>query len=77
MQIHVHLHGILREVLPPSAKGRTTLDFQNPTTIKHLLSQLGITRRVEVAINDNLISNLESQLQDGDQVAIFTIIGGG
>jgi sulfur carrier protein ThiS len=65
LQVNVHLHGILRDKLPPEAKGRATITLDDGATVGDLLAQLGIKRRVIVALN-------EDQKQDKTQV-----IGGG
>lgn len=77
MQVHVHLHGILRDLIPPEAKGRATLSLSDGATVGDLLDQLGIKRRVVVALNDDHEPDRTHILRDGDQVSIYTIIGGG
>ena len=77
MQINVHLHGILRDHLPPEAKGRATIDLEDGATVGDLINQLGIKRRVVVALNGGQKSEKTHILKDSDQVSIFTVIGGG
>ncbi|MFQ5616839.1 MAG: MoaD/ThiS family protein [Anaerolineales bacterium] len=77
MQIDVHLHGILRDQLPPEAKGRARLGLGDGATVGDLLAHLGIKRRVVVALNDDHEPDETHVLQDGDEVSIYTIIGGG
>ena len=77
MQVNVHLHGILRDHLPSDAKGRATINIEDGATVGDLLTQLGIERRVIVAINGNQKSNKTDILQDGDEVSVFRVIGGG
>jgi thiamine biosynthesis protein ThiS len=77
LQVKVHLHGILRDQLPAEARGRATLDLDEGATIGDLLNELSITRRVVVALNDEEEPNETRVLSDGDQVVIFTMIGGG
>ena len=77
MQVNVHLHGILRDHLPPEAKGRATIDLEDGTTVGDLITQLGIKRRVIIALNGNQKPENTHILDDGDQVSIFTVIGGG
>ena len=77
MQVNVHLHGILRDHLPPEAKGRATMDLEDGATISDLITQLGIKRRVIIALNGNQKPENTHILDDGDQVSIFTVIGGG
>ena len=77
MQVNVHLHGILRDHLPSATKGRATINIEDGATVGDLLTQLGIERRVIVAINGNQKSNKTDILQDGDEVSVFRVIGGG
>ena len=77
MKVNVHLHGILRDKLPPEAKGRGTVDLYEGATVGDLLAQLGIKRRVVVALNDEHEPDGMHILWDGDQLAIYTVVGGG
>jgi thiamine biosynthesis protein ThiS len=77
LQVSVHLHGILRDHLSSEAKGQATLSLDDGTTVGDLLAQLGIKRRVIVALNQNQEPDNTYILQDGDKVSIYTIIGGG
>lgn len=77
MQVSVHLHGILRDHLPPEARGQATLSLDDGATVGDLLAQLGIKRRVIVALNHNQEPDETYVLQDGDKVSIYTVIGGG
>jgi thiamine biosynthesis protein ThiS len=77
LQVKVHLHGILRDHLPPEAKGRATVDLDEGLAVGDLLAQLGIKRRVVVALNDEQEPDETHTLRDGDEVSVYTIIGGG
>jgi thiamine biosynthesis protein ThiS len=77
MRISVHLHGILRDVLPPASKGRGSVDLPENATVADLLTSLGIERRVIVAVNGQARADATHPLQDGDQVVIYTPVGGG
>jgi len=77
LQIKVHLHGILRDKLPPEMKGRATLELANGATVADLLDQLDIRRRVVVSVNEEEESDPTLVLQDEDQVIIFGSISGG
>jgi thiamine biosynthesis protein ThiS len=77
LQVSVHLHGILRDHLPPEARGQATLRLDDGATVGDLLAQLGIKRRVIVALNHNREPDETYVLQDGDKVSIYTVIGGG
>jgi thiamine biosynthesis protein ThiS len=77
LRIDVRLHGILRDQLPPQAKGRARIELENGATLGALLEKLGIDRRVVIAVNDEEQKDRTHVLRDGDQVAVFTVIGGG
>jgi sulfur carrier protein ThiS len=77
MRVSVHLHGILRDLLPPTAKGRSTVDLPEDSTVADLLTVLGIERRVIVAVNGQGRVEAGQGLRDGDQVVIYTPAGGG
>lgn len=77
LEIRVQLFSILREKLPPDLKGRTIVRVEEGATIKDLLWELNITRRVAISINDKQERDHSRILHDGDEVKIFTSIGGG
>ena len=77
IEIHIHLHGALRDKLPAQAKGRTTLSLPDNTTLTAVLEQLSLHRHIEVAINDEIVDNQEIPLQDGDRVELFRPAAGG
>ncbi len=77
MHVSIHLHGILRDLLPAEAKGRGTLALDDGSSVAELLAALDIQRRVVVSVNGH--SNIEAThvLHDGDQVVVYTPVGGG
>ena len=77
LQVNVHLHGILRDHLPPDAKGRAMITLDDGATVADLMTHVGIRRRVVIALNDDQEPDETHVLQDGDQLALYTIIGGG
>lgn len=77
MQIDVKLLGILRDQLPAVQKGKAKIELQDGVSVAELLTHLEISRRVEVAINEEIETDETHILVDGDQVHIFTAIGGG
>ncbi len=77
MEIHLQLFSILRDILPPELKGRTVIQLNEGSTLKDLLSELDINRRVAISVNDLQERNRSYKLEDGDQVKIFTSVGGG
>jgi sulfur carrier protein ThiS len=46
-------------------------------TVSDLIDALGITRRVIVSVNDSSEAEAGDILQEEDEVAIYSIIGGG
>jgi thiamine biosynthesis protein ThiS len=77
LEVHLQLYSILREKLPPEAKGRAELQFEEGATLADLLDELGITRRVVISVNGTHESVMLRQLQDGDEVKIFSSVSGG
>ena len=77
IEIHVRLHGALRDKLPTEAKGRTTLTLPDGAPLTAVLEQLSLHRHIEVAVNDEIVDNRDIILQDGDRVEIFRPAAGG
>jgi len=75
--IHIRLHGGLRDKIPAEAKGRTTLSLPEGTTVTAVLEQLLLRRRIEVAVNEEIVDNRDTALQDGDRIEIFRSTAGG
>ena len=77
MEIHLQLYSIFREKLPTDAKGRTVLQLDYGATLADLLNELGIERRAVISVNDVQESDKSRQLNDGDEVKIFSSVSGG
>ncbi len=77
MNIKVHLLGALVDYLPDSDRGQAVLSLEEGVSIAGMLGQLGITRRVEVAVNDEHDQDHARVLQGGDAVMVFSNFGGG
>ncbi len=77
MKIQIKLHGHLRDQLPAIQKGEAEIDLPNGVTVADLLAHLKLSRRVEVAINEEIIDSRAQILNLQDQVHIFTAISGG
>ena len=75
--IHIRLHGGLRDKLPAEAKGRATLSLPAGTTITAVLEQFSLRRRIEVAVNEEIVDNRDTALEDGDRIEIFRSVAGG
>ncbi len=77
MEVHLQLYSILREKLPPEAKGRAVMQMNEDASLTDLLEELGITRRVVISVNGAHEADRSRRLQDGDEVKIFSSISGG
>jgi sulfur carrier protein ThiS len=71
------LYSILREKLPPDAKGRTVMELDEGATLEDLLDKLDIHNRVVISVNDRHETDSSRRLENGDQVKIFSSISGG
>ena len=77
MQIQIRLHGALRDKLPAADRGRAVLTLPEGTAVAALLDQLSLRGYIQVAINQEIIENPDTNLQDGDRVEIFRPAAGG
>lgn len=77
MKIYLQLYSILREKLPPEARGKVTLQLEEGATIDSILKEFDIQRRVVVSVNDEYEPDTSRKLRDGDQIKIFAGISGG
>jgi thiamine biosynthesis protein ThiS len=75
--VQLKLYSILREKLPPDAKGQTDLELEEGETLSGLLDRLEISRRVVISINGEHVTDRSHRLQDGDEIKIFSSISGG
>ena len=76
MEINVTLHGILRDYLPRKAKGKTTLNVPEGTTIDDVIQQLEIKQNVSAAVNGVEVET-GHVLQEGEKLDMFRVIAGG
>lgn len=77
MKIQVRLHGALRDKLPPEVKGSVVLDVPEATAVSHIPVSLNLTTHIQIALNNEIIENLETRLHDGDTIDIFRPAAGG
>jgi sulfur carrier protein ThiS len=77
LEIQVQLYSILREKLPPETNGQAVLQLKNGALLADLLEELDITRKVVISVNGAHESDLSRQLQNDDQVKLFSSISGG
>ncbi len=77
IEIHVRLHGILRDTLPVADKGRTTLTYDENPPLSAVLEQLSLKRRIVIAVNNNIVEDMNVILYDGDKLELFRPSAGG
>ncbi len=77
LNIHLQLFSILRDKLPPELKGQTIMHLNEGATLKDLLRELKITRKVAISVDDIQETDHTRQLVDGERVKIFSSVGGG
>jgi thiamine biosynthesis protein ThiS len=77
LEVNLQLYSVLREKLPPEAKGRAVLRLDEGATLADLLAELDIKRRVVISVNEEHEADNLRQLQDGDKVKIFSSVSGG
>jgi len=77
MDIHVQLYSILREKLPPEARGKTVLQLEDGAILSDILEEFGISRRVVIGVNGEHETDRSRQLLDQDEIKIFSSVSGG
>ncbi len=76
--IHLQLYSILREKLPPDARGRADLALHDGATLTELLERLDIRRNnIVISVNDTHEPDRSRVLADGDHIRVFSAVGGG
>ena len=77
MEIKIVLYSILRQKLPSEARGRTTLDLPEGSTLRDLVTRMDFKIPVVCALNGQIERDLMYQLKAGDEVHILRPSGGG
>ena len=77
MEVRLQLYSILREKLPPEAKGKATLTLEEGTSLAGILAKFDIEHRVIISVNGIHETDYSRELHDGDEVKIFSSVGGG
>ena len=77
VKVHLQLYSVLRDKLPVESKGRTVLHLDEGTTLAGILKMLDIQRKVVISLNDVHQSDHSLEVQDGDEVKIFSAVSGG
>jgi sulfur carrier protein ThiS len=76
VEITVTLHGILRDYLPRTARGKTNLQLPEGATINDVVQQLKIKQNVSAAV-DGVEVQTDHLLQSGEELHLFRLIAGG
>jgi len=77
MLISITLHSVLREKLPPEAKGSTVLDLEEGARVKDVIARLDLPEHVFFAVNEQFERDPERVLHDGDGLRFFRAGAGG
>jgi sulfur carrier protein ThiS len=77
MRVSVVLHSFLRDLLPPEAKGATTLELPEGARVKDVMAQLKLPGYVVFALNERLEKDRELPLKDGDALRFLRAGAGG
>ena len=76
MKVQITLMGSLRDKLPREAKGKTTLTLADSATVADVLEQLALSATTAAAIGGTQVERAHL-LQDGDELQLFRMLGGG
>lgn len=77
MKVQLELFSILREKLPREARGQTVLELSDGATVADIVRELDITGNIVVSVNDLHDPERSRKLNDGDNVKMFSSVGGG
>jgi len=77
MRVSVILHSYLRDLLPPEAKGMTTLELPEGARVKDVVAQLRLPGYAIFALNERLEKDRELPLKDGDALRFLRAGAGG
>lgn len=77
MHIQVTLYGILRERLAKETRGKLALELPAGSSLRDALAALNITPPVICVRNGANERDLDTPVQDGDELQFFHPVGGG
>jgi molybdopterin converting factor small subunit len=77
LKIDVRLFGIMRDRIPNAHSGNLTVEMTKGKSVADLRTQLDLADLVGLAVNENVAEDNSLVLKDGDQVHLYTAIGGG
>jgi len=74
VKVKVQLYSILREKLPPEAKGKTSLSLKEGTSLAGILEIFDIRNRVVISVNGAHERDFSREVKDGDEVKIVIFL---
>lgn len=77
MNCKVVLYALLREKLPPAARGRADLELPEGSTIQDVIAKLDLPVGSVCAVNEQIERDTSRRLQDGDELRFFRASSGG
>jgi sulfur carrier protein ThiS len=77
LKVRVVLHSLLRYKLARETRGRLTLDLPDNSSIQDLLDEMGIVAPINVSINNRIVDNFETLLDENVEIHLFHPTGGG
>jgi sulfur carrier protein ThiS len=77
VKISVILHSYLRELLPPEARGATTLELPEGAKVRDVVAMLKLPEYAIFALNERLERDRELPLKDGDSLRFLRAGAGG
>jgi len=77
LKIDVRLFGIMRDRIPNAHSGNLIIEMKRGKSVADLRAQLDLADLVGLAVNENVAEDNSLVLKDGDQVHLYTAIGGG
>lgn len=76
MNIHLKLYGSLRDHLPESDHGQTTLELEEGSMAGDVIPLLHLPQAVHFAVNDETAGH-STLLQPDDNLSVFGVMSGG
>jgi len=73
----VILHAILRDKLPPEARGKADIDMPEDSTIRDVIVKLDLPAGCLCAVNEKIEKKFDTRLKDGDVLRFFRASSGG
>jgi hypothetical protein len=77
MRVSVTLHSYLRDLLPPEAKGVTTLELPEGARVRDVVDRLKLPAYAIFALNERMERDRELPLKDGDALRFLRAGAGG